>query len=198
MIEIKVDRSFAELRSAELLTGGMIGAQVVFDFSDDWAGLHKTAVFTNGKVTIDVLESLWDGCICTVPHECLAQPYTRLRVGVYGVNGTGSLAIPTVYADCGVIHVGADPSGDEGADPTLPVWEQIRQLATPDMSAYYTRSETDELMRYAGRVRSINGVQPDAEGDVTLEIPSADLSGYCTKSELASALGSVASLINAL
>lgn len=188
MLEIRVERSFAQLCSEELLTSGMIGTLVRFEFSDDWDGLHKTAVFTNGKTTVDVLEESWLGDVCTVPHECLAQPYTRLRLGVYGVSADGKLAIPTVYADCGIVHVGADPTGDESAEPSLPVWEQIK---TPDMSGYYTKSETDELLKYAGRVKSVNGAPPDENGNVTL-------GAYYTKAETDALLGDVTALINAL
>lgn len=195
MLEIKVDRSFAQLRSEELLTAGTVGARLSFEFSEDWDGLHKTAVFTNGRITVDVLEESWDGAVCTVPHECLAQPYSRLRVGVYGVSSDGSMAIPTVYADCGIVHVGADPSGDESAEPTLPVWEQIQH---PDLSVYYTRAETDELLRYAGKVKSVNGTQPDEDGNVALDIPAPDMSLYYTKSETDAKLGDVTALINAL
>lgn len=195
MLEIKVDRSFAQTRSEEFLTSGMAGVQLCFEFSGDWDGLHKTAVFTNGKVTVDVLEEKWRGNVCTIPHECLAQAYTRLRVGVYGVSADGSLVIPTVYADCGIIHVGADPSGDKSTDPSLPVWKQI---ATPDLSVFYTKSETDELVKYAGTVKSVNGTLPDDDGDVKLNIPAPDLSAYYTKSETDALFGDVTALINAL
>ena len=55
----------------------------------------------------------------------MAKPGCRLWAGVYGINETGSVQLPTVWADLGVIQPGADPSGDESAQPTLPVWQQL-------------------------------------------------------------------------
>lgn len=188
MIRIRVDNNSAKVISPELLTSGSIGAKVTFSFSSEWAELSKTAVFTNGKKTIDVIENAWDGTSCVIPHECLSVPFAVLKIGVYGINSDGTLAIPTAYADCGTIHLGADPTGDESADPTLPVWEQIK---TPDLSGYYTKSETDELLKYAGRVKSVNGALPDENGNVTLDV-------YYTKAETDALLGDVTALINAL
>jgi len=61
-----------------------------------------------------------------VPWELLKSPGCRLWAGVYGTNTDGSLQIPTVWVDLGIIQPGADPSGDESAEPSLPVWEQIQ------------------------------------------------------------------------
>lgn len=129
MITVQVSDAYACVTRYELLTSGMIGAVLHFEFAGDWAGLRKTAVFTNGKTTIDVLESRWTGNDCIIPHEVLAVPGVHLSVGVYGVDADGKLAIPTLYADCGIVRLGADPSGDTSTDPTLPVWEQLDKLS---------------------------------------------------------------------
>lgn len=127
MIIIHCARACAHLASPpELLTAGMAKAVTVeFAFSDDWDGLTKTAVFSAGRTTVDVLESAWDGNKVVVPHEILADAGPIARVGVYGANADG-LILPTVWVTLGKVMPAAEPSGDPGADPTLPVWAQLQ------------------------------------------------------------------------
>lgn len=127
MIIIHCARACAHLASPpELLTAGMAKAVTVeFAFSDDWSGLTKTAVFSAGRTTVDVLESAWDGNKVVVPHEILADAGPIARVGVYGANADG-LILPTVWVTLGKVMPAAEPSGDPGADPTLPIWAQLQ------------------------------------------------------------------------
>lgn len=127
MITIHCSRACAHLASPpELLTAGMSKAVTVqFVFSPEWDGLTKTAVFSNGKTTVDVLAANWDGDTVPVPHEVLAVPGRHARVGVYGADESG-VVLPTVWVSLGKVQPGADPSGDETADPSLPVWEQLQ------------------------------------------------------------------------
>lgn len=128
MITIHCSRACAHLASPpELLTAGMAKAVTVeFVFSDEWDGLTKTAVFSNGKTTVDVLAANWDGNTVPVPHEVLAVPGRHARVGVYGADESG-VVLPTVWVSLGKVQPGADPSGDETADPSLPVWAQLQK-----------------------------------------------------------------------
>lgn len=127
MITIHCSRACAHLASPpELLTAGMAKAVTVeFVFSPDWDGLTKTAVFSNGKTTVDVLTANWDGDTVPVPHEVLAVPGRHARVGVYGADESG-VVLPTVWVSLGKVQPGADPSGDASADPSLPVWAQLQ------------------------------------------------------------------------
>ena len=127
MITIHCSRACAHLASPpELLTAGMAKAvSVELVFSDDWSGLTKTAVFSAGRTTVDVLESAWDGNKVVVPHEILADAGPIARVGVYGANADG-LILPTVWVTLGKVMPAAEPSGDPGADPTLPIWAQLQ------------------------------------------------------------------------
>ena len=127
MITIHCSRACAHLASPpELLTAGMAKAVTVqFVFSPEWDGLTKTAVFSNGKTTVDVLAANWDGDTVHVPHEVLAVPGRHARVGVYGADESG-VVLPTVWVSLGKVQPGADPSGDASADPSLPVWAQLQ------------------------------------------------------------------------
>lgn len=127
MITIHCSRACAHLASPpELLTAGMAKAVTVeFVFSPEWDGLTKTAVFSNGKTTVDVLAANWDRDTVPVPHEVLAVPGRHARVGVYGADESG-VVLPTVWVSLGKVQPGADPSGDASADPSLPVWAQLQ------------------------------------------------------------------------
>lgn len=105
----------------ETLTSGMVGKEVKLEFSSDWDNLTKTAVFSAGGVTRDVV-GVSD--VATIPAEVLAAPMQYLYVGVYGVAEDGKVT-PTIRARGPKIQPGADPSGDESTDPTLPVWAQL-------------------------------------------------------------------------
>lgn len=123
--KIKVDGVSATADYRKTITAGMIGAQVQFDYAADlWDGLHKTVVF-RGAVTKDVIT---DAEVVTIPAEVVAKRGYPLRVGVYGVDADGNLAIPTIWADMGTVRDAADPSGDTTTDPSLPVWEQLKAM----------------------------------------------------------------------
>lgn len=123
MIQITCKGNSASCTRTERLTSGMVGLQCEFMFDEAWDGLAKTAVFLAGNEQRDVL---LQGAVCTVPWEVLKTAGYQLVIGVYGTNAEGTLVIPTVYAMCGGIASGADPSGDESTDPTLPVWGQMQ------------------------------------------------------------------------
>lgn len=111
------------MKEAETLTSGMVGKKVKLEFSPDWEGLSKTAVFMAGEVVRDVVVTS-DQVV--IPAEVLERPLARLFVGVYGVAGDGTVT-PTIRAAGPRICPGADPSGDPGTDPDLPVWAQIQK-----------------------------------------------------------------------
>ena len=122
-IQIAVSAADAAVTAPATLTSGMVGATVTFAFSGTaWQSLRKIAVFRAGSVRRDVEETDWSGSACTIPWECLSEADERLLVGVYGMDEAGTVVIPTVYADCGWIWPGADPSGDPAADPTGPFY----------------------------------------------------------------------------
>ena len=111
---------------SEILTSGMLRAVVCrFGFSSEWDGLSRTAVFSCGNVTKDVLVNSSNEA--TIPWELMvdANIGQLLKVGVYGINGDGDLIIPTVYCETVRIQRGTDPSGDHSAEPTPTIWEEM-------------------------------------------------------------------------
>lgn len=144
-IKITVTDCLASVTETLRVVSGTVGLPVEFSFDKAWEGLYKTAVFrANGK-TLDVLNIINSAA---VPWELLKTPGCRLWVGVFGTNSDGSLQIPTVWADLGVIQPGADPSGDESAEPTLPVWEQARRGSV----SYSERQELSEIEKNIARM----------------------------------------------
>ena len=96
---------------------------------DDWEGLAKTAVFRAGEVTKDALVV---DSVSKIPHEVLI-PGVALEIGVYGTKDDGAIVIPTVWAKTNLVKAGADPSGDEGADPSLPFWAELQERLEKDL-----------------------------------------------------------------
>lgn len=183
MTIIHCARACAHLASPpELLTAGMAKAVTVeFVFSDDWSGLMKTAVFSAGRTTVDVLESAWDGNKVVVPHEILADAGPIARVGVYGANEDG-LILPTVWVTLGKVMPAAEPSGDPGADPTLPIWAQLQnQIGDLDDLKTYNKGNLVDAINEArnsggsggGGYTIGDGLKLDAATN-TLSVDTAD------------------------
>lgn len=124
MIKVIYNKVCGRCVQSEPLTSGMVGQPIHFEYSHDFDGLAVTAVFTDGKNTVDVVNP---GNECIIPHEVLTTVGAMVKVGIYAVKGD-KLVIPTIYAHIGVVLKGADPSGDVSIDPTLPVWAQIQGI----------------------------------------------------------------------
>ena len=152
-----------------LLTAGMANAETIkFNFSADWDTLTKTAVFTDGKVTIDVLQSRWlTGNTVTIPHEILTTAGRTARVGVYGADESG-VVLPTVWVSLGKVQPGADPSVDASTDPTLPVWAQLQEIIG-DLNNL-TTTDKENL------VAAINEAAKTSSGGGSIDLRVAD--GY--------------------
>ena len=122
MLTFRFSKADGHMVERETLTSGMVGKEVRLEFSDDWEGLRKTVVFCADGVSRDVVDA---GELVVIPHEVLAEPRKILYVGVYGVSDDGRV-IPTIRAKGPVIQPGADPAGDPGTEPSLPVWAQLQ------------------------------------------------------------------------
>ena len=123
-IKIEVIGNIAKVTDKPaVITSGTVGLMAEFTFDSQWEGLTKTAVFR----ACGVMKSVDDiGTEVTVPWEVLKKHGVWLTVGVTGINRDGTIVIPTLWANVCVIKPGATTEGDPGADPTLPVWQQIK------------------------------------------------------------------------
>ena len=164
MIQITCKANSAICTRTERLTSGMVGLQCKFEFDSAWDGLARTAVLLAGNEKRDVLLT---GDTCTVPWEVLKTAGYQLVIGVYGTNAGGTLVIPTVYAMCGGIASGADPSGDEGTDPTLPVWGQMQGMIG-NLAELATTSKDNLVAAINEAAQSGGGGGASVELDTTL------------------------------
>ena len=108
-----------------VLTSGMVGIPVTFQFDECWNELKKLAVFDNGKQKIFLDLDLVDDV--TIPHEVLQEEGALVRVGVEGRKTDGTVVLPTRWADVGIVLSGAQATGDPAMEPTPSAYDQIMQ-----------------------------------------------------------------------
>lgn len=143
MFTISIGKAETNCPDKITLTSGMVKAvQVAFNFSDEWEGFIKTAIFSNGSTTTDVPLDKEDKCY--IPHEVLAVPGEEVTVGVYGCKGEGDdyVAIPTEKQSLGEVIEGVDPLGEEPKEPTPTVWDELK-IKVENM---YSKEEINELL----------------------------------------------------
>ena len=99
MIKVRYSKVNGRCMLRESLTSGMVGQPIHFEYSHDFDGLAITAVFTDGKNTVNVVNP---GNECIIPHEVLTTVGATVKVGIYAVRGE-ELVIPTVYATIGIV-----------------------------------------------------------------------------------------------
>ena len=124
MGRIQIIGTKAKVTSWKRIPASAVGLKLAFSYEDPlWENLKRTVIF-KGCVTRDVVDA---GELVTIPAEVIAEPGVTLQVGVYGTDAAGGLAIPTFWADLGLIGPAADPSGDESTEESLPVWAQLQE-----------------------------------------------------------------------
>ena len=124
MIKVRYSKVNGRCMLREPLTSGMVGQPIHFEYSHDFDGLMITAVFTDGKNTVNVVNP---GSECIIPHEVLTTVGATVKVGIYATRGE-ELVIPTVYATIGVVLRGANPNEGSSGSPTIPMWSQIQEI----------------------------------------------------------------------
>lgn len=104
-------------------SGNVETHELVFDFSADWDGLKKIAVFTRDGT---VKEYTIDDAERTVPGDMLAEPGT-LTVGVYGYIVDGEKLVKRLSTNIInlVVIKGAYASADPGEDVPPSAYEQL-------------------------------------------------------------------------
>lgn len=156
------------------ITSGTVGMPIEFTFDNQWLNLTKVAVFRAGHITKTVNNPEGD---VTVPWEVLTRPNVWLTVGVHGVNRDGTVVIPTIWANVCPIHVGVTPEDDPSTDPTLPIWQEIKNyIATLTLKP--TAREAEIFLPASGWVGSdgsysqvvdIDGITEYSQVDIKLD-----------------------------
>lgn len=122
MFILYANKTQLTVRKREQLTSGSVNIyRVRFEFSDDWKGMAKTAVFKAGNKAVSVL--LPESGEVIIPWETLVSQDRELFTGVYGTKD-GDVVLPTIWTSLGTILEGVTP-GSEAQEPTPGVYEQI-------------------------------------------------------------------------
>lgn len=165
MATIVVSGVYAHARMYFTISAGIVGATVTFEFTDPiWEGLTKTAVF-QGAAVRDVILT---GNTVIIPAETVAKAGPMLKVGIYGVDAENNLVIPTLWAAIGGIRDAADPSGDPGTDPELPIWAQLADRVEG------VAKDVDELKKTGGGGPGTPGAPGADGGYYTPEVTQPD------------------------
>lgn len=166
------------------LTSGMVGIPVTIEYDDMWKGLTKNLVCRCGKWGPEEGETrtvLNVGETATVAHEVM-KAGMYLYLGIEGYSADGKLVIPTTWANCGKIHPGAHSDADPSASPKLSIWSQLQReidyikqhsVAESQIVSVVQGYLTKNPVEVTGMVTSVNGVAPDAEGNVEITIPGS-------------------------
>lgn len=121
MFILYAEKSRLTLLQREPVTSGSVNVYPVrVQFSDDWEGLERTAVFQAGCVSRSV--PLDSGGEASVPWEVLTQPGFHLLAGVQGRAGEKTV-LPTIWVDLGPVLEGA-VDGGPALPPTSDLWRQ--------------------------------------------------------------------------
>lgn len=121
MFVMYADKNRLTVHQREPATSGSVNAyEVRFEFSPDWDGMERVAVFKAGKESRSVL--LGESGKCIVPWEVLGKPNIQLQAGVYGTRG-GETVLPTVWASLGMILEGVT-TGEDAQPSTPDLWRQ--------------------------------------------------------------------------
>ena len=63
-----------------------------------------------------------------------------------------------------------------------------------DSATVYTKTQVDQMVANAGKVKTVNNVQPDSSGNIN--IPAPDLSGKADKSDITNLANRITALEN--
>lgn len=161
-IQIEVSGNIAKIKSRPArITSGTVGLRVTFSFDGPWATLNKTAVFRAGRIQ-RVVENI--STVVTIPWEVLQTPKQQLSIGVYGVNESGTIVIPTIWANAGSIQVGVDPEGDPATEPTPPLWKRMEQdMENLEAQVNQIVNEVRQSVDNEAQVREANDKNLDAK-----------------------------------
>lgn len=135
MFLIDVQKNCLSVKRGEVITSGSVRAySVQFNFSPEWAGMTRVAVFKSVGSPVCIL--LDEANLCDIPWEVLKDFGAPLLAGVYGKQGE-EVVLPTRWASLGRVQEGVI-LGENSRPPVPDLWEQLldrrgnRLAYTPD------------------------------------------------------------------
>lgn len=106
MFIARADNNSLVIEGDERITSGSVNTNWIrFEFSNDWAGLKKTALFSTKRVCVPIILND-DNLRVAIPWEVMAYAKEEIKVGVYGTrvdnpeteNIDEELILPTVWS----------------------------------------------------------------------------------------------------
>lgn len=176
MIFAKISGQSVHIRYDEVVSDSVEYLKVKFEYSDDWQGYTKTAVFTNEALDKSVAVVLEEGSslyigenTCLVPYEVIKAP--EFRVSVFGIKGES-----LITASAGYVEVVASGycEGDEPASPSQSEYQQIINIMSDTrVVAQSVREDADN-----GAFRGEKGEKGDT-GNSGVYVGSGDMPEDC-------------------
>nr|DAQ01513.1 MAG TPA: hypothetical protein [Caudoviricetes sp.] len=157
---LTVNKDIIEPIPLSIPSGNVETHELVFDFSNEWDGLKKMAVFTRDGVS---KEYTIDGATRTVPGDVLTEPGT-LSIGVYGYIVDGETLVKRLSTNVinAAVIKGAYASAVPGEDVPPSAYEQLSSKVdghiantdnphgvTAEQVDAYKKAETDEKIAEA-------------------------------------------------
>ena len=166
---LTVNKDIIEPIPLSIPSGNVETHEFVFDFSDEWDGLKKMAVFTRDGVS---KEYTIDGATRTVPGDVLIEPGT-LSVGVYGYIVDGETLVKRLSTNVinAAVIKGAYASAVPGEDVPPSAYEQLSSkvdghIANQDNPHGVTAGQVGAYTKTETNGKIADAVAP-VESDVT-------------------------------
>lgn len=178
MIQLHAEKNCLTVVEPELLTSGSVNVNTVsIEFSADWDGLSRVAVFASSTTQISITLDSTNQCF--IPWECLVTPNLNLRVGVYGMQGT-TIVLPTIWTSLGIIRPGVT-TGAEPSPPTPDAYQKVlaeignlEDLTTADKSSLVAAINEIHETGGGGGMNYRIGHGLKVTGGNTLEVDTAE------------------------
>lgn len=169
MFRLTASKNQIVVQETEPMTSGSVNVyQILFEFSSDWDGFDRFAVFDDGDARIEI--QLDDTNICDIPWQVMTDPGDLVEAGVYGVKG--QQVLPTIWAVLGEIQEGV-LEGDL-PEPPPEMWESALQSLRESKADNMTY-ENDILQLRAGeKVLSSATITGGSGGPGSQGPPGAD------------------------
>lgn len=152
-----------EIKKSDTLVSDSINVYPCkFQFSNDWNGLTKTAVFKAGSQAVEVL---LDGeCQCEIPWEVLLKDKLDLYVGCYGTQGE-DIILNTTWTNVGKIYEGTKNKAVPGEDPTPDIYTQLASQIG-DLSSL----ETEDKSNLVNAINEVNAKTGEVESNLDTKV----------------------------
>lgn len=145
--------------------GDVKSTKIHVEFSPEWAGYAKTAVFFTSNDTENVIEQVMTDNTCKVPHEVI-ETANNLFIGVRGViASTGAVKTSTLVKY--KIEEGAPAGTGTTVPPTADVYQQLLTS--------YANTEAALNAESISRIAADNAETEDRKAEVAIERKRIDL-----------------------